>query len=52
MRLRGIELQWQESDRIDFENRHGLSLTSLIATFPDDILYYHPVKLSKWKQDA
>ena len=51
MRMHGIELQWQESDRIDFENRHDLSLTRLIETFPDDILYYHPVKLSKWKQD-
>jgi hypothetical protein len=52
MRLRGIELQWQDSDRIDFENKYGLSLTRLIKDFPEDVLYFHPVKLSKWKQDA
>jgi len=51
MRLRGIELQWQDSDRIDFENQHGLSLTRLIKNFPEDVLYFHPVKLSKWKQE-
>jgi hypothetical protein len=52
MRLRGVELQWQDSDRIDFENQYGLSLTRLIKDFPEDVLYFHPVKLSKWKQDA
>jgi hypothetical protein len=52
MRMRGIELQWQDSDRIDFENQHGLSLTRLIKEFPEDVLYFHPVKLSKWKQEA
>jgi hypothetical protein len=52
MKLRGIELQWQDSDRIDFENQYGLSLTRLMQDFPEDVLYYHPVKLSKWKEAA
>jgi hypothetical protein len=52
MKLRGVELQWQDSDRIDFENQYELSLTRLIKDFPADVLYFHPVKLSKWKQDA
>jgi hypothetical protein len=52
MSMRGIELQWQESDRIEFENQFGLNLTRLIKNFPEDVLYFHPVKLSKWRKEA
>ncbi len=49
MRMRGVEVQWQDNDRILFEKQYGLSLSRLLREFPEEILYYHPVKLSKWK---
>ncbi len=52
LRMKGVELQWNDHYRQNFEARYELSLTRLIREFPDDVLYFHPVKLSKWKQDA
>lgn len=49
--MKGVELQWNEHDRQNFESRYNLSLTRLIREFPEDVLYFHPVKLSKWKQE-
>ena len=38
------------SDEIKkFEEKYEYSLDSLYKDFPEDLLYYHPVKLSKWK---
>lgn len=33
----------------DFETKFEFSLTKLLENFPDDILFVHPIKLSKWK---
>ncbi len=32
-----------------FEEKYGLNLSKLILEYPEDVLYFHPVKLSKWK---
>jgi len=48
--MHGVELQWGSArEREDFEQRHHCSLDALYSAWPDDVLYYHPVKLSKWK---
>lgn len=52
LRMKGVELQWNEHDRKTFETRYQLNLTRLIREFPEDVLYFHPVKLSKWKQES
>lgn len=49
MPMRGVEFQWEGSAREDFEEQHKFSLKSLFESWPEDVLYYHPVKLSKWK---
>lgn len=33
----------------EFENKYNFSLPQLLDNFPNDILYVHPIKLSKWK---
>lgn len=50
LRLKGKAL-WSKEEVEAVENRHGKSLASLMRDFPTDQLYYHPVKLSKWKND-
>lgn len=45
--LHGVE-KWGK-DIAKFEEKYELSLGKLFKNFEDDILYYHPVKLSKWK---
>lgn len=37
-------------DRVQFEEKYNKSLNELFLNFPKDILYVHPVKLSKWKK--
>ena len=32
-----------------FEKKYGFNLSKLILEYPEDVLYFHPVKLSKWK---
>ncbi len=49
MRMRGIELQWSNQDRLNFEREYDLDLQRLLAGFPEDVIYFHPVKLSQWK---
>jgi hypothetical protein len=50
--MKGVELQWNDHDRQNFETRYDLNLGRLIKEFPEDVIYFHPVKLSKWKQEA
>lgn len=38
---------WNE-EQIEFAKSHEFSLVKLNENFPDDVLFYHPVKLSKW----
>lgn len=47
MRLKGRALWTQE----DFQilNKYNYSLNSLLNDFPKDLLFLHPIKLSKWK---
>jgi len=49
-----LELQgkalWTAEDYKELE-RYGNSLKQLIHTFPENYLYLHPVKLSKWNTD-
>jgi hypothetical protein len=47
--MRGIEFQWKGTAREDFEKHHRCSLESLFSSWPGDVLYYHPIKLSKWQ---
>lgn len=47
---RGYEM-WSENEQHDLEQRFGTSLDRLTQGFPDDWLYVHPVKLSKWRAE-
>lgn len=47
---RGIEFWNKEID--DFQNRYDRSLKKLLREFEENVLYYHPVKLSKWRRDV
>lgn len=47
--LKGVEFQWTGDSRNEFEKKYEYSLSKLISDFPEDVLYFHPVKLSKWK---
>ncbi|MBL7742453.1 MAG: hypothetical protein JNN00_03160 [Chitinophagaceae bacterium] len=50
LRLQGKAL-WSAGEVEEVEKRFDKSLTALLAGFPAGQLYYHPVKLSKWKND-
>jgi len=50
LRLKGAAL-WDATAIEEVENRYGRSLSSLLNGFPAGQLFYHPVKLSKWKND-
>lgn len=41
-------VMWPPQDRI-FAEKYGYSLSRLTDNYPEDVLYLHPVKLSKWK---
>lgn len=43
-------LLWDD-DRIKFEEKYDLSFDNLVDNFPDEVLYVHPVKLSKWQKN-
>lgn len=43
-------LLWDD-DRVKFEKKYNLYFDNLVNNFPDDILYVHPVKLSKWNKN-
>lgn len=45
--MRGMEF-W-EAEIQTFCKKLGFSWTTLMEQFPEDVLYYHPVKLSQWK---
>lgn len=47
--MKGVELQWQGTAREAFERHYSYQLDKLLREFPEDILYYHPIKLSKWR---
>lgn len=40
---------WSAEENQNFEAKYNTSLTELLSAFPKDVLYFHPVKLSKWK---
>lgn len=50
LKRQGLAL-WTPEEIQGVEQQFGLSLRALIAGFPEQQLYYHPVKLSKWKND-
>lgn len=50
LKLKGLAL-WSTEDIQAVEKQYNKSLTSLTAGFPDNQLFYHPVKLSKWNND-
>lgn len=39
---------WTKDEKQALEEKHERSLDKLFTAFPDDILYFHPVKLSRW----
>jgi len=41
---------WSQEEIQSISNKYEHSLYKLVQDFPDDILYYHPIKLSKWNQ--
>ncbi|NDW09092.1 hypothetical protein [Dysgonomonas sp. 520] len=43
-------LLW-DNDREKFEKKYDNSFDKLFSNFPDDALYIHPVKLSKWTKN-
>lgn len=45
--VKGVEF-W-ESDIPAFCKKLGYSWSTLMEKFPEDVLYYHPIKLSQWK---
>ena len=49
IKLRGIEYWGKDIER--FEKKYEYSISKLNKSFGHNILYYHPVKLSKWKND-
>jgi len=42
-------LLW-DHHREEFEQKYNFSFNDLFAHFPENVLYVHPVKLSKWKK--
>ncbi|MDR2955456.1 MAG: hypothetical protein LBV43_10275 [Prevotella sp.] len=50
IKLKG-KLFWG-NDRTEFEDEYKHSLHKLLNEFPNNILYFHPVKLSKWQIDT
>lgn len=46
-RWRGLEF-WRPGEATAFAGRHGNRVDRLLAEFPEDRLYVHPVKLSQW----
>ena len=45
---RGVEL-WGQRDRDKFAEDNRYEIDTLFKNFPPEVIYYHPVKLSKWK---
>jgi hypothetical protein len=41
---------WSQPEVTALEQAHNGSLDHLLSHFPQDILFYHPVKLSRWSQ--
>lgn len=48
--LKGKPL-WSVPEIEAVEKQYNKSLAALLAAFPADQLFYHPIKLSKWKND-
>jgi hypothetical protein len=44
------EALWLD-DIAALERKYNLNLNALFANFPDNQLYYHPIKLSRWQQN-
>jgi hypothetical protein len=40
---------WSKEELLDLEDQFDRDLKRLMNGFPEDILYYHPIKISKWK---
>ena len=47
---RGIPI-WGAERLTGLHDEHNGSLAHLISNWPDDVLFYHPIKLSKWRLD-
>jgi len=39
---------WSHGELLEFESKYSCNIMRLLSGFPDDVLYFHPVKLSKW----
>ena len=42
-------VEWWDEDITKFENQYECNLNTLLSNFEKNVLYYHPIKLSKWK---
>lgn len=49
-RLQGTAL-WSATENEAVEETYRRSLSALLTGFPEKQLFYHPIKLSKWKND-
>ncbi len=45
------EIVWGEKQRDALVKAHDGSFAHLMANWPANVIYYHPVKLSQWKMD-
>lgn len=45
---RGVEM-WGQKSRNQFAEDNNYEIDRLFKMFPQEVIYYHPVKLSKWK---
>ncbi|MBC6988285.1 hypothetical protein [Hymenobacter sp. BT491] len=45
--FKGVAM-WTPEEVQAVSDRYGYSLKKLIAGFPEDVFYYHPIKLSQW----
>lgn len=46
--MKGVEVPWGGAYRVKFEESYSKDFDRLVDSFESDILYYHPVKLSRW----
>lgn len=47
--FKGVEI-WKENEIVELMDKNNLSVSNLFKNNPD-ILYFHPIKLSKWNLD-
>lgn len=47
IRMKGRPI-WSRAEEVELAGLHGFSLDRLLAAYPPDLTYIHPIKLSQW----